>query len=170
MYPPSSRPPLPHSILFQAPYLRGWREWHRHPPSCASWRPLAQHNQPITEPYQGHLRKSSQTHPVPPTPHPTRSRRPLPLSTVPPASNLNSNPKPKPNSNTNLKESAQLCLLFATPWTVAQQAPQFMEFSRQKYWSGLPFPSPGDLPNSRIKPRSPTLQAAALPSEPPGKP
>ena len=43
-----------------------------------------------------------------------------------------------------------------------------MEFSRQEYWSGLPFPSPGDLPNPGIKPRSPTLQADALPSEPPG--
>ena len=44
-----------------------------------------------------------------------------------------------------------------------------MGFSRQEYWSGLPFPSPGDLPNPRIEPRSPTLQADALPSEPPGK-
>ena len=45
-----------------------------------------------------------------------------------------------------------------------------MGFSRQEYWSGLPFPSPGDLPNPEIKPRSPTLQAASLPSEPRGKP
>ena len=45
-----------------------------------------------------------------------------------------------------------------------------MEFSRQEYWSGLPFPSPGDLPNPGIEPRSPALQADALPSEPPGKP
>ena len=59
--------------------------------------------------------------------------------------------------------------LFATPWTVAHQAPQSMEFSRQEYWSGLPFPSPGDLPNPRIEPGSPALQADALPSEPPGK-
>ena len=58
--------------------------------------------------------------------------------------------------------------LFATPWTVAYQAPQSMEFSRQEYWSGLPFPSPGDLPNPGIEPRSPALQADALPSEPPG--
>ena len=57
-----------------------------------------------------------------------------------------------------------------TPWTVAYQAPQSMEFSRQKYWSGLPFPSPGDLPNPGIEPRSPTLQANALPSELPAKP
>ena len=45
-----------------------------------------------------------------------------------------------------------------------------MEFSRQEYWSGLPFPSPGDLPNPGIEPESPALQADALPSEPPGKP
>ena len=45
-----------------------------------------------------------------------------------------------------------------------------MEFSRQEYWSGLPFPSPGDLPNPEVEPRSPALQADALPSEPPGKP
>ena len=60
--------------------------------------------------------------------------------------------------------------LFVTPWTVAYQAPQSMEFSRQEYWSGLPFPSPGDLPNPGMEPRSPTLQEDALPSEPPGKP
>ena len=59
--------------------------------------------------------------------------------------------------------------LFATPWTVTYQAPPSMEFSRQEYWSGLPFPSPGDLPDSGIKSRSPDLQADALPSEPPGK-
>ena len=60
--------------------------------------------------------------------------------------------------------------LFVTPWTVAYQAPQSMEFSRQEYWSGLPFPSPGDLPNPGIEPRSSALQADALPSEPPGRP
>ena len=59
---------------------------------------------------------------------------------------------------------------FATSWTVAHQAPLSMEFSRQEYWSGLPFPSPGDLPNPGIEPKSPTLQADALPSEPHGKP
>ena len=59
--------------------------------------------------------------------------------------------------------------LFATPWTVAYQAPQFMEFSRQEYWSGLPFPSPRDLPDPGIEPRSSALQADTLPSEPPGK-
>ena len=60
--------------------------------------------------------------------------------------------------------------LFATPWTVACQAPLSMGFSRQEYWSGLPFPSPGDLPNPGIEPGSPALQADALSSEPPGKP
>ena len=59
---------------------------------------------------------------------------------------------------------------FATPWTVAYQAPPSMGFSRQEYWSGLPSPSPEDLPNPRIKSRSPTLQADALLSESPGKP
>ena len=59
-----------------------------------------------------------------------------------------------------------------TPWTEAyqaSQASQSMEFSRQEYWSGLPFPSPGDLSDPGIEPRSPMLQADALPSEPPGK-
>ena len=64
---------------------------------------------------------------------------------------------------------AQSCL-FATPWTVAHQAPLSMEFSRQEYCSGLPFPSPGDLSNPGIKPGSPALQADSVPSEPPGKP
>ena len=57
--------------------------------------------------------------------------------------------------------------LFATPWTVAYQAPLSTGFSRQEYWSGLPFPSPGDLPNPGIEPRSPALEADALTSEPP---
>ena len=54
--------------------------------------------------------------------------------------------------------------LFATPWTVAYQAPPSMGFSRQEYWSGLPFPSPGDLPNPGIEPRSPAFQADTLTS------
>ena len=58
----------------------------------------------------------------------------------------------------------------ATPWMVANQAPLSMEFSRQEYWSGVPFCSPGDLPDPRIKSGSPALQAEALPSELPGKP
>ena len=60
--------------------------------------------------------------------------------------------------------------LFATPWTVAYQDPPSMGFSRQECWSGLPFPSPGDLPDPGIKPESPALQTDALLSEPPGKP
>ena len=59
--------------------------------------------------------------------------------------------------------------LFLTPWTVAYQAPPSMGFSRQECWSGLPFPSPGDLPDPGIEPGSPALQADALQSEPPGK-
>ena len=59
--------------------------------------------------------------------------------------------------------------LFATPWTVACQAPPSMGFSRQEYWSGLTFPSPGDLPNPGIEPKFPALQADSLLSEPPGK-
>ena len=58
--------------------------------------------------------------------------------------------------------------LFATPWTVTRQALLSMGFSRQEYWSGLPFPSPGDLPNPGMEPGSPALQADALSSEPPG--
>ena len=58
--------------------------------------------------------------------------------------------------------------LFVTPWTVAYQAPPFMGFSRQECWSGLPFPSPGDLPDPGIEPRSSALRADALLSEPPG--
>ena len=60
--------------------------------------------------------------------------------------------------------------LFATPQTVARQAPLSRGFSRHEYWSGLPFPSPGDLPDSRIEPRSPALQSDSLPTELQGKP
>ena len=59
--------------------------------------------------------------------------------------------------------------LFATPWIAAYQAPPSMGFSRQEYRSGLPFPSPGELLNPGIEPRSPTLQTEALTSEPPGR-
>ena len=61
---------------------------------------------------------------------------------------------------------AKSCLTLVTPWTVAHQAPLSMGFSRQEYWSGLPFPSPGDLPDPGIEPRSPALQADSLPTEP----
>ena len=66
-------------------------------------------------------------------------------------------------------KSLSLVRLFAIPWTVAHQAPPSMGFSRQEYWGGLPFPSPGDLPNPGIEPRSPAFQADTLTSEPPGK-
>ena len=63
----------------------------------------------------------------------------------------------------------QLCPIFVIPWTI-----QSMEFSRPEFWaefwSGQPFPSPGDIPNPGIKPRSPTLQVDSLPAEPQGKP
>ena len=65
---------------------------------------------------------------------------------------------------------AKSCPTLVTPWTIAHQAPLSMGFSRQEYWSGLPFPSPGDLPNPGIKPRSPALQADSLPTELRGKP
>ena len=67
------------------------------------------------------------------------------------------------------REVTQSCLTLVTPWTVAYLAPLSMGFSRQEYWSGLPFPSPGDLPDPGIEPGSPALQTDALPSEPPGK-
>ena len=60
--------------------------------------------------------------------------------------------------------------LSMAPWTVTYQAPPSMEFSRQDYWSGLPFPTPGVLPNPGIEPSSPTLQVDPLQIEPPGKP
>ena len=59
---------------------------------------------------------------------------------------------------------AQSCRLFATAWTVGRQAPLSVEFSRQEYWSGLPFPNPGDLPDPGMEPGSPALQADSLPS------
>ena len=65
---------------------------------------------------------------------------------------------------------AESCLLLETPRTIVRQAPLSMGFSRQECWSGLPFPSAGDLPHPGIEPRSPALQADSLPSELPGKP
>ena len=63
-------------------------------------------------------------------------------------------------------EVTKSCPTLCDPWTVAHQAPPSMGFSRQEHWSGLPFPSLGDLPNPGIEPRSPALQADALTSEP----
>ena len=62
-----------------------------------------------------------------------------------------------------------LSRVFVTPWTTAYQVPLSMKFSRQEYWSGLPFPSPGDLRDPGVKLGSPELHADYLPSEPPGK-
>ena len=75
--------------------------------------------------------------------------------------------------NESETESASCSAVSYSLWphgTIARQAPLFLRFSRQEYWNVLPFPSPGDLPSSGIKPGSPALQADSLPSEPPGKP
>ena len=88
--------------------------------------------------------------------------------------NLPKNKSPGPDGFTEfyhlLEVLLSLAQLLVTLWKVAYQAPPSMGFSRQEYWSGLPFPSPGDLPNPGIEPRSPALQTDALPSEPPVKP
>ena len=82
------------------------------------------------------------------------------------------NPSEEISHVSKVKESEsevpQSCPTLCDRWTIAHQAPPPMEFSRQDYWNGLPFPSPGDLPDPGIKPGSPALQADALPSEPPG--
>ena len=65
---------------------------------------------------------------------------------------------------------SKLCPTLVTPWTVACQAPLSVEFSRQEYQRGLPFPSPGDLPDPGIKLGSPALQVDSLPTEASGKP
>ena len=67
-------------------------------------------------------------------------------------------------------QSLSCVQLFATPWTVGHQALLSMGFSWQEYWSRLPFPTPGDLPDLGIEPESPALQADSIPTEPPGKP
>ena len=64
---------------------------------------------------------------------------------------------------------AQSCLTLCNPMDLAHQAPLSMEFFRQEYWTGLPFTSPGDFPDPQMEPRSPALQMAILPSEPPEK-
>ena len=69
-----------------------------------------------------------------------------------------------------MRQSLSHVQLFAIPWTVARQAPLSMELSRQEYWSGLPFPSLGNLPNPGIKPMFPALQVDYLLFELPGKP
>jgi len=73
--------------------------------------------------------------------------------------------------NVNTRDIGMVCLwLFVTPWTIAHQAFLSMGFSRQEFWSGFPFPSPGDPPDPGIKPRSPALQAYSLLCKPPWKP
>ena len=64
----------------------------------------------------------------------------------------------------------KLCLTLAIPQTVAHQASLFMGFPRQEYWNGLPFPTPGDLPDPRIEPESPALAGGFFTTEPPRKP
>ena len=67
-------------------------------------------------------------------------------------------------------QSLSRAQLFVAPWTVACQAPLSMGFPRREYWSGFPFPSPGDLPNLVIEPESPALAGGFFTTEPPGKP
>ena len=74
-----------------------------------------------------------------------------------------------PNYDLARSRSRSVTSASVTPWTVARQPPLSVAFPRQEYWSGWPFPSPGDLPNPEIKPGSPALQADSLPTEPPGK-
>ena len=69
----------------------------------------------------------------------------------------------------NLSVCTHLSIIFVTPWTVTCQDLLPMEFSRQEYWSGLPFPSPGDLPNPKIKLASLVLTGGFFTTEPPGK-
>ena len=91
-----------------------------------------------------------------------------PMSPALQADSLLSEPPEKPMKSNSEMKSLSRVRLFATPWTVAYQAPPSMGFSRQEYWSGLPFPSPEDLPDPGIEPKSPALQADSLLSEPPG--
>ena len=74
-------------------------------------------------------------------------------------------PKGRQNESVGGGLVAKCCLTLATPWTVACQAPLSTGFSRQEYWSGLPFPSPGDLPDPGIEARSPSLQTDSLLTE-----
>ena len=69
----------------------------------------------------------------------------------------------------NVSDSHSVVPDFVTPWTIARQAPLSMEFFREGYWTGLPFPSPRDLPDPGVELECPELQADSLPSEPPGK-
>ena len=79
-------------------------------------------------------------------------------------------PSPKGTIERKRVKSLSCVRLFVTPRSIAYQASPSMEFSKQEYWSGLPFPSPGDLPDPEIEPGSHTLLADSLPSEPPRNP
>ena len=83
---------------------------------------------------------------------------------------LSGTPHPCSVSFTVVVQSLSHAQFFATPWTVAGQAPLSMGFPRQEYWSGLPFPSPGDLSDPGIEPVSPALAGGFFTAEPPGKP
>ena len=84
--------------------------------------------------------------------------------------NLNSGKKLDTHTHTHVLCVLYHVQLFATPWTVAHHAPLSVECSRQGYWSGLPFPSPGYLPNTGIEPISPAFAGRFFTTEPPGKP
>ena len=79
-------------------------------------------------------------------------------------------PGPAPQLCAHVLSHVSHVRLFKTPWTAAHQAPLSMGFSRQEYWSGLPFPSPVDPPNPEIEPVCSAPQVDSLPIEPPGKP
>ena len=99
----------------------------------------------------------------------------LPLAAFPSGTTVNESKidllcslKPHVSSRTSYCDGglvAKSCPTLAIPWTAACQAPLSMGFSRQEYWSGLPFPSPGDLSDPEIEPGSPALQADSLPTE-----
>ena len=101
-------------------------------------------------------------------PHPVESREAPPNSTVSVSSQRHPEQLPEVTCTSRGHFShVQLCM---TLWAIARQAPLSTGFSRQEYWSGLPFPSPGDLPDPGIEHRSPALQVNSLPSEPPESP
>ena len=106
-----------------------------------------------------------------------RKWQPIPVFLLGKAHRERSRPWGHRDTTEQLNTTRQFCArslgrvwLLVTAWTAARQAPLSMGLSWQEHWSGSPFPSPGDLPNPGIEPRSPALQAGSLPSEPPGKP
>ena len=133
-----------------------WVQWLSHVPFFVTpWTATHQASLPITNSWS--LLKLMRIESVMPSNHLILCRPLLLLPPIPPS--------------TEVKVKSLSCVwLFATPWTVTYQASPSMGFSRQEYWSGLPFPFSGDLPDPGIEPGSPTLEADALTSEPPGKP